>query len=152
MYFSKKTRRKVIFLNVVALIDISALIIIFLMLGSVFGESSVAVPFGMVIPKSISKETVENAPSVTITENEVKTSFAPEAVPLALFHDNGEKLANFKAQLSKFVNSIPAADKQSGVLLNVIADRKSPYRDIFDVIRVFRGAGFQSVLFIAQGK
>jgi biopolymer transport protein ExbD len=152
MYFSKKSRRSTINLNVTALIDISALIIIFLIMGSVFGESSLSIPPNMMIPKSTSKENVENAPSVTISDTGVKASFNDDVVPLEWFHQNDDRLKDYQSKVSKFVTDIPSDARTSGVLLNIIADAKTPYRDIFDVIRVFRTAGFQSVLFIAQGK
>jgi biopolymer transport protein ExbD len=152
MFFEKRERRKIPTLNVVALIDISSLLIIFLIMGTVFGQSSVVIPGNLTIPKSVSKESVESAPTVTISQSTVTASFLPEPQPLELFHDNDDKLADFQGKLKKYVNETPAQARESGMLLNVIADRTTPYRDIFDVIRVFRKAGFQSMLFISQGK
>ena len=141
-----------IVLNVVALIDICSLIIIFLVMGAFFGESSVSIPNNLVIPKSVSKESVENAPSLTIADNEVRTSFGVSPLGLDSFRKQTGELRTYKASLKKFVDSIPADARQSGVLINVIADKTTPYRDIFEVIKVFRESGFQSMLFIAQGK
>lgn len=152
MFFEKKRRRGLIALNVVALIDICSLIIIFMLLGSVFGESSVNIPSGMGIPKSVSKETVENAPSFTIIENEVRTSFGVPPINLDAFRKQTDELKTYKGLLKQFVDSIPPDGRQAGVLINVIADKTTPYSDIFDVIKVFRESGFQSMLFIAQGK
>lgn len=152
MFFQKRRRRGVIALNVVALIDICSLIIIFLIMGSIFGESSVMVPSGLAIPKSVSKETVENAPSLTITDDEVRTSFGVSPMPIEAFRKKSDLLKSYRTSLKEFVDSIPAEGRQSGVLVNVIADKAATYSDVFDVIKVFRESGFQSMLFIAQGK
>lgn len=153
MFFEKKPRKPIMTLNVTALIDICALLIIFLIMGTVFGESSIFIPNGVVIPKSFSKETVENAPKVTITQSGVMSSIQNDPVPLEWFKEEvprPEMLA-FKEKTKSYVNKIPAAARKSGVLLNVIADQNAPYKDIFSVVRVFREAGFQSVLFVARG-
>lgn len=152
MFFAKRRRREIVALNVVALIDISSLIIIFLIMGSVFGESSVNIPNGMAIPKSVSKETVENAPSLTIADNEVRTTFGVSPISIESFRKQSDDLKGYRASLKQFVDSIPPEGRQSGVLINVIADKATPYSDIFDVVKVFRESGFQSMLFIAQGK
>lgn len=156
MFLEKKSRRSQIGLNVTAMIDVCAMIIIFLVMGTYFGESSIVVPDSVVIPKSISKESVENAPRLVISDKDVSADFLPAPIPLDLFHaaagaDNAELNRN-KAILKAFVAAIPAEARRSGVLLNIIAGRATPYRDIFDVVSFFRSSGFQSMLFVAQGK
>lgn len=153
MFFEKRVPRPVITLNVVPLIDICSLIIIFLILGTVFGESSVGIPKSVDVPTSISKESVENAPSVAIEESKVTTTFEIPPVELKdLLNEKSEARKVYVKALKDFVAKVPAKDRQSGLLLNVIADRRTPYQVIFDVISVFREAGFQSMLFVARGK
>jgi biopolymer transport protein ExbD len=150
MFFEKRKSRPPLTLNVTALIDICSLILIFLVMESYFGESSIVVPTGMAIPKSISKESVENAPKILITDREVTASFLPQPIPLNVFRGDNAQLTETKAKIKAFVGAIPAQARTSGVLLNLIADQKAPYKDIFDVVAVFREAGFQSILFVAQ--
>jgi len=152
MFFAKRKKRPQLTLNVVALIDICSLILIFLVMESYFGESSIVVPNNMSIPKSVSKESVENAPKIVITDKEVTASFIPDTAPLELFRKNSAELNDYKGKVKAFIATIPAQARSSGVLLNLIADQNAPYKDIFDVVSVFREAGFQSILFIAQAR
>jgi biopolymer transport protein ExbD len=150
MFFEKRRKKPPLTLNVVALIDICSLILIFLIMESYFGESSIVVPKNMIIPKSVSKESVENAPKIVISDRDVTASFIPDPVPLDLFRQNDAKLIEYKGKVKAFIASIPPQARSSGLLLNLIADQKTPYRDIFDVVAVFREAGFQSILFLAE--
>jgi biopolymer transport protein ExbD len=150
MFFQKRQRKPILSLNVTALIDICSLILIFLVMESYFGESSIVVPNSMTIPKSVSKESVENAPKIVISSTDVTASFIPQPIPLESFRGENAQLKDYKEKIKAFVASIPAQARTSGVLLNLIADQKAPYKDIFDVVSVFREAGFQSILFVAQ--
>jgi biopolymer transport protein ExbD len=150
MFFAKKRKRPQLTLNVVALIDICSLILIFLIMESYFGESSIVVPNTMMIPKSVSKEIVENAPKIVISDRDVTASFIPEAASIEIFRHSNPQLDEYKGKIKAFIATIPAQARTSGVLLNLIADQKAPYKDIFDVVAAFREAGFQSILFVAQ--
>ncbi len=155
MFATRVTRKPVINLNVIPLIDICALTIIFLVMEAYFGESSVVVPKDMEIPKSVSKETLNNAPMLIIDDSTVTASFLGASAPLAAFEDQrGGKapgLKELRRQAKAYVAQLPPEAKTSGVLLNVIADKKTPYKNIFDVVAVFREAGFHSMLFVARG-
>lgn len=154
MFFHKKPRREIVPLNVIPMIDVFSMIIIFLIMGTIFGEASIDVPNWLEVPKSTSKENVENAPRILITQNEVITNFNTQKIPLSEFRSNrfgSLEMQSFVSQIRKYVDSIPPEVRQGGVLLNVIADQSTPYRDIFDVMKVFRGAGFESILFVAEG-
>jgi len=152
MFFQKRKSKPILSLNVTALIDICSLILIFLVMESYFGESSIIIPNSMTIPKSVSKEQVENAPKIVISANDVAASFMPQPVPIEIFRSTNAQLNEYKEKLKAFVAAIPAQARTSGVLLNLIADEKAPYKDIFDVVAVFREAGFQSILFVAQAQ
>lgn len=153
MFFQKRQPRPILGLNVVPLIDVSALIIIFLIMGAVFGDTSITVPAGLEVPKSLSKETAEHAASVVIGKTDVQASFLPDAAALSLFNGPAnDRRTEYVAKLKDFVQKLPPEMRKGGVLLNVIADKGTPYKDIFDVVGVFREAGFQSLLFVARGK
>jgi biopolymer transport protein ExbD len=151
MFFEKNVRREIIPLNLVALIDISAMIIIFLVMGAIFGESSVVIPKEMFLPKSVNKETLENAPQVILSGNKVIAYFIGEEISLEEFHQ-GQVSEKHKDSVKRYLAAISPKVKKAGVLLNFVADQSTPYRDVFDVIRFYREIGFHSVLFVARGK
>ena len=155
MFSGKIHRRPIVALNVIPLIDICALTIIFMVMEAFFGESSIVIPKNMEVPRSVSSESVENAPRVVIDGANVIASFLTEPIPLAWF-DNAQggprpELAGVKQRIKQFVDKIPVEARKSGVLLNVIADERAPYKNIYDVISVFRESGFHSMLFVARG-
>lgn len=152
MFFKKSQKRMLISLNLVALIDISAMIIIFLIMGTIFGETSVNVPNSLRLPKSLNKETVEVAPQVIVHSGVVNADFLKQKIPLDQFLGDKEPGDAHERAVQSYIQAIPVDQKRSGVLLNFLADENTPYEHIFQVIRFYRKAGFQSVLFIAQGK
>ena len=152
MFFDKSPRKPILTLNLTALIDICAMLIIFLIMGTIFGEASVEIPPNLMVPKSTNKDTIDNAPQIIIFGQGVSVPFTKEKIPLSSYRDGAIMSDEHKQLVKKYLASIPAELKKSGVLLNVVADQSAPYKDIFDVIRFYREAGFQSVLFIARGK
>jgi biopolymer transport protein ExbD len=154
----RRPPRKPIELQLTAMMDIFSMIVIFLVLGSVFGTSEMVIPAKMKVPQSFSKEGVESAPRVVIESKTVTTSITNDPVSLTHFRPKeGSPASNpaielLKARLQTYIQSLPKQNQSPAILLNVIADRDAPYRDIFDVVTVFRGAGFNTLLFVAQGE
>ena len=52
--------------------------------------------------------------------------------------------------MKSYLAALPKESKSTGHTLNVIADKDLEYKVLFDVIRAFRVAGFESLLFITQ--
>lgn len=156
MFLKKRHKREIINLNVIPLIDISSMIIIFLLMGAIFGETSIDVPLWVNVPKSENNENIESAPRVIISKDTVQISFLGEKkMQIDAFRPdnlNSASLLTTIDETKKFISKIPNQSRQAGVLLNLVADETANYRDIFDVIAVFRKAGFESVLFVAMGK
>lgn len=120
------------------------------------GVNDLPIPAEMRLPMSISKESVESAPRIVIGKKEVSESMFSETIPLSSFSNDGRgkndgKIAELKARLRGYVSALAPEARKSGVLLNVLADQETPYRHVFDVIKVFREAGFEALLFVAQG-
>lgn len=156
MFFKKIKRRDIMSLQLTAMIDVFALIIIFLMKGSVFGVSAIPIPPDLTVPDSISHEEIEIAPTVGLDKDKVVVSFLNESqeVPLAWFRpENSENpdIVKYKEKVKSYIDGLAPENRAAGVLLNVVADKTATYKDIFDVVVVFRAAGFESVLFIAKG-
>lgn len=148
-----KSKHKIIILNLTSMIDICAILIIFLVMGTVIGQEDIMVPLGLKFPKSSNKEILENAPQVIIFNNEVDIKFLGKKYPMSTIQGGGssQKSALIK-DIQSYVNAIPAKLKSSGVLLNLVADGHVPYDVIFDTSKFFRESGFQSILFVAEGR
>lgn len=156
MFLKKKHKREIINLNVIPLIDISSMIIIFLLMGAIFGETSIDVPMWLNVPKSENNENIESAPRVIIYKDTVQISFLNEQkMNIDAFRPknlNSANLLTLVENVKSYIAKIPNQSRQAGVLLNVVADETTSYKDIFDVVAVFRKAGFESILFVALGK
>ena len=50
-----------------------------------------------------------------------------------------------------YIKNAANESKNSVVNINVVADAGTPYKTVFNVVKVLRLSGFQSVLFIAEG-
>jgi biopolymer transport protein ExbD len=154
-WIPKRRRRTVLELQLTAMIDIFSMIVIFLIFGTVFGATELPIPRGLRVPTSFSDENVSRAPRLVIGSREVRTSISQEPLSIDLFRPNRSedlRIAKLKEKLKDYVAGLPQETRDSGVLLNVIADREAPYRDIYDVITVFRQAGFEALVFVASGE
>jgi biopolymer transport protein ExbD len=136
------------------MIDLFSMILIFLVLGTTFGSSDMNIPQGLVLPKSRSQESPESAPQVSIWQGNAKPSFLEEPLSVKILLEPGHETEAeaYRKKISDYVASLPGEARGSGVLLNVIADRDTPYREVFAVSKFFREAGFESLLFAAQGE
>lgn len=136
------------------MIDLFSMILIFLVLTTTFGAADMNVPEGLFLPSSHSKESPESAPQVAIWKGQAKASFLEEALPVKLLLEAGHEaeVAAYRQKVSAFVAALPGAARQSGVLLNVLADKETPYREVFAISKFYREAGFESLLFAAQGE
>lgn len=148
-----KKKNKVIVLNLTSMIDICAILIIFLVMGTVIGQEDIMIPLGFKFPKSLNKEILENAPQVIVFNSEVDLKFLKKKIPLSILQSGDatqrEQLQN---EIQSYINNIPSKIKASGILLNLVADGHIPYNVIFDVSKFFRENGFQSILFVAEGQ
>lgn len=168
--YSKRPEKEGMELQLTAMIDIFSMIVIFLILGSVFGASEMVIPSGMTIPQSVSHESADTAPRLVISADGVNLSVVEGTYPLDGFRGasagdeagGGAAVANaalrqqlrqqLKQQIDQYIARIPEADRAKKLLLNVIADQNAPYRDVFDVVKYFREAGFGTLLFVAEGE
>jgi len=135
------------------MIDLFSMILIFLVLTTTFGAADMNVPAGLFLPKSRSKESPESAPQVALWQGKARASFLPEDFSVKFLLEPGHEveIEAYRTKLKAFVAALPGEARGSGVLLNVIADRDTPYREVFAVTKLFRESGFESMLFAAQG-
>ena len=154
MQMPKKHRREPIELQLTAMIDIFAMLIIFLIKGTVFGNVDVHFPETLALPKSVSKESVEPGPEVIIEGDQVQVTFLNQNIRLAAFQDptgSSPEIIKLHQQLRNSLTTPSPKGKHKSKTLNFVADRETPYNQLFDVMKVFRESGYESVLLIATG-
>jgi biopolymer transport protein ExbD len=152
---NRKHRREPMALQLTAMIDIFSMIVIFLIMGSVFGGADLPLPPGIKLPKSSSPEISATAPTLGITSGVATFSgISGLSLPLSKFQEPAAELelAALKDQLKGFVERLPQKEKTAGIMLNVVSDEGTPYRDVFNAVKLFREAGFTSVLFVATAE
>jgi biopolymer transport protein ExbD len=138
-------RREPLELQLTAMIDIFAMLVIFLLKSTVLGAVDVQVPPDTRLPDSMSKESLEVSPKVMINAEQVNTSFlSKNAVRV-------EDVGSLRPAIQKYISALPKDSGAQATTLSVIADKEVPYRKIYDVVKVFREAGFGNVMFIANG-
>lgn len=163
MFEYQKPRRELLELQLTALIDICVIIVLFLVLGTVIGAADMPVPNGLQVPRSFGKETTESAPKVILFNKNVQVVGLTNSlddkyqkIPFSEFSkarfQDSAVVSSLKTDLKSYIDQLPVSQKNGGVLLNVIADQTTPYSEVFDVIRSFREAGFETLLFVALGE
>lgn len=153
----KAHRREPMDLQLTAMIDVFSMIVIFLIFGTVFGAAEMVIPGALKLPQSYSKESVEAAPRVVIMPDSVQTNLLKDSITPDLFHrvqgaPYGASLIQAEKLLKAYVEGLSKENRATGTLLNVIADRETPYEKVYDVISFFREAGFDTLLFVASGE
>lgn len=154
---NRKPHREVIELQLTALIDVFSMIVIFLILGSIFGADDLSLG-DLRIPKSFSHEVSGANATVKIEGSKVSWSGSPDSLPLSTFRDaspeSRAKLDSLRAAISESLKRLesgsPSMERRKA--LNLIADERAPYQDLFDVLRFFREAGYTNVLFVATSE
>ncbi len=139
----KPKHRKVMDLQLTAMVDIFSMIIIFLIKGTMFTTADIVIPSEIQLPKSFSKEELESTPKVTIYADHVEVSFLDQPVKWDDWAATGAKILEKSEQLKKDL-------KKKDLIISLVADKKTPYKKIFDVSKVLKESGFDSVLFLAN--
>lgn len=135
------------------MLDIFSVLILFLIAGTVFGTAAIQLPNGLNLAQSVRREVMETAPQVTVTTSGVEVPFLRRRYTFDTFRqsDGAQKpeLSALKESVQRYIATLNPEARSAGVLLNVVADKSATYRDVYDVVRVFREAGFDSVLFVS---
>lgn len=149
--FARRPRREVVELQLTPMIDIFSMLVIFLVLGAVHGQS-MDLPAIIQVPESSSKEGAELAPQLVLGDDKVEFRPLGIALSASLFASDAgvraTEIQNLQAQLKEYTKTLPASATGAGLLLNVIADKNFPYRKLYNVLEVFRECGFETLLFV----
>lgn len=157
MNFVKKPRREPMQLQLTAMIDIFSMIVIFLVLGTVVSGSEVELPANFMLPQSWSKETAATAPRLVITADKVDVSDLGISFPIKMMEEstpeNFASIEKIREKIRNYVQRKPASTATSpGRMLNIVADERLPYSKLYDVLAIFREAGFETLLFVTVTK
>ncbi len=147
----EKKKSKVLILQLAPMIDVFVLIIVFLIKGAVLEETAITKPEGLNLAQSISRETSEAAPQVIITPEKVEFKMINETRPISEFKEDdfNPRDPMFQA-FKKFIEE--KKDVESSNHINVISDRSMSYKTVYNVVKILRISGFQSMLFVAEGE
>ncbi len=155
-----RRRRTVLPLQLTAMIDIFAMMIIFLMKGTVLSAVEISVPEGIKLPKSESRELIDPTPRVLIRGDEVQVSFIGRSVPLELLRasrapgslEEKTPLSPIREEIGRYRASVSMKQGTANLPLGILADQDTPYQNVFDVVRFFHQEGFETLEFIARGE
>lgn len=149
-----RRRRDPLELQLTAMIDIFSMIVIFLIMGTVFGASEIIIPPGLSVPLSRSSEGVESAPRLVISADKVSFSGFSKEYRLDSFRPGSAspEAADLRDRAKAYLARQTKGAGHAVGMVNVIADRNMPYRDLFEVVKVMREAGFGAMLFVAVGE
>jgi biopolymer transport protein ExbD len=151
--FPKKPRREPVQPNLTPMLDIFSILTLFLITSAVFGSSSVEVLESIKLPLSISKNQIQKAPQISISDEGISAPFLKIKYKIdPFFPENRNQPAalKLKQEIRKYVRSVANDPNQTFPTLVVVADRSLSYEYLYDVISLFREAGFQKLSFVAQ--
>lgn len=152
--FIRRPRRQPLELNLTPMIDIFSMLVIFLILGAMHGQSGMELPASLLLPESNSKESAELAPQLILTPERVEFRPLGIALPASAFENASDgsvaEIENLKSRLAEYTKTLPASVTGAGLLLNVISDKNMPYRKLYNILGVFRESGFETLLFVTQ--
>lgn len=150
---SSRRRSSVLVLQLAPLIDVFVLIIVFLLKGTILEDVAVIRPSDINLAKSESRETTDLSPVVILRADSVEFTMLGRTVSVSEFlSDELPERSTLQNDLAEFLKSKSALRDGALFNLNVVADQATPYRVLYNVVKVLRQAGFNSMLLVAEGK
>lgn len=147
--FRIKKNREILELNLTPLIDAFTVIVLFLILGAVFSKSDISIPKSMLLPQSKSDSSAHIAQQIIVHNGKVKFSKMDKEFLISDFYNGAPQV---RAAIKKYFSGIPQEKREAATELNFTTDLSTPYKTIFDIIKVLREEGFETLLFVAEGE
>jgi biopolymer transport protein ExbD len=135
-----------------SMIGIFSMLIIFLVAGTVIGNSTIDVPFHIMLPTGEKGDELQSAPQIIVGSGAVRISTSTQTFPFEAFAKDG-KNHPLREALRKEIQSItrkretPTMDPRT---FYVVADKRITYKTLFDIISVFRQLGVETFLFVSE--
>jgi biopolymer transport protein ExbD len=148
---SEKKRKMVMQLQLAPMIDVFVLIIVFLLKGTILEESAILLPPGVELAQSQSKEASQVAPQVVISRDTVSFKMIEKSRSIEEF--SKDEISSMEPLIRDFKSFLLANKNVEGSdLVNIIGDSSTNYKVIYNVVKLLRTSGFQSMLFVAEGE
>lgn len=160
MKFEKHHRQEPTEPQLATMIDVFSILIIFLIAGTAMDSSVLNIPTDIILPSTESKATSFNAPQVTLQSGKVIMNFIQDEINLKelVSESESDKLINVKIKLNKYLEKIKKdshknkADLQLLQSINLVADKDTPYTEVYSTIKAFRNLGFQNTILVGMEK
>lgn len=154
MKFEKKHRREPSEPQLAAMIDVFSILIIFLIAGTAMDSSIINIPADLFLAETTSKATSVNAPQATLKNGILVINFINTEVSLIDIENDSEKIKEVGVKLKNYLTNVEINNKnkitdiQSLQSINLLADKDTPYKQIFTTMKYFRGYGFQNTILV----
>ena len=161
MKFNKNHRKDPIEPQLAAMIDVFSILIIFLIAGTAMDSSVLNIPIDLGLAETSSKSTTLNSPQVTLLKGEVNINFIDSKLTINEIENessNSTKMLDIQNKLKEYLANIKENNKKSGTEMqllesvNLLADKNTPYKEVFAVVKFFRANGFQNTILIGVEK
>ena len=156
MKFNKSHRKDPIEPQLAAMIDVFSILIIFLIAGTAMDSSVLNIPIELGLAKTTSKSTTSNAPQVTLLNGKLNINFIDSELKIKDIENspNSPNILKIQNKLKNYLAQIKEKNKKSGSEMqllesvNLLADKNTPYKEVFTVVKFFRANGFQNTILI----
>lgn len=154
MNFEKKHRREPTEPQLATMIDVYSILIIFLIAGTTMDSSTLNIPADFNMAETTSSSNSVNAPQATLKNGVLQINFINEKVSINEIENSSVKLENIAIKLKSYLAKVDLENKKKNTELqllqsvNLLAEKSTPYKDIFTTIKYFRGYGFQNTILI----
>ena len=151
----KTKRRKVSDPPLISMIGVLSMLIMFLVVGTIFGPATIELPSPFELAVGRRNNEIFAAPQVIFIPGGFRLSFGEKIdFPLDVF---ARKTPESKQLYKRLVSAVEGLKRErkmhkgaTSLPLNVIAERTSSYRIIFDVLSGLRDQGFTTMLFVSR--
>ncbi len=156
MKFGKTHRHEPHEPQLATMIDVFSILIIFLIAGTAMDSSILQIPSDIKLPATISDDTIINAPQITIQGETIWFSVTKQKYPLNLFSEANMGTQEFLDLKNVLTQALAENSKQSNAIiknesadyLNLVAEKSTPYKDIFLVVKNLKDIGFKNIVFV----
>ena len=160
--FPVRKKRIPAVMQLAPLIDIFVLIIIFLIKGTALNGANINPPFELKPAKTMSSESVAPSEQVYISNEKIFFSQLAQQVSadelIEYLRDpqgqKGEVLRTVEQKIRTLTAAQDSSDNKmqdQNKLVSIVADAGTKYRLVYELSRFCRQAGFQNILFVAEG-
>lgn len=160
MKFEKHHRQEPTEPQLATMIDVFSILIIFLIAGTAMDSSVLNIPTDIILPSTESKATSLNAPQVTLQSGKILMHFIEDEIDLKdmISETETSKYKTVKLKLIQYIEKVKKdshknkADLQLLQSINLVADKTTPYADVYLTIKAFRNLGFQNAILVGMEK